>query len=66
MGLTADVAQAYDWAQANVQGRKESEAELLDDTAGRKAGNAMAKVTAEGKSGNYADLARQIMDILCD
>jgi len=66
MGLTADVAQAYDWAQANVQGRKESEAELLDDTAGRKVGNATAKLTAAGKSGNYADLARQIMGILCD
>ncbi len=53
-------AWARDWEQAHIEKRKESITELRDDSAGLAVGNAMAKTTRAGKSGNYADLAKQI------
>ncbi len=44
---------------------KEAETEVRDDYAGMAVGNAMVKTSLAGKSGDYADLARQIMGILC-
>jgi hypothetical protein len=58
-------AWARDWEQANIERRKESETGLRDDAAGRAVGLAMARTTRAGESGNYQDLAKRIMDILC-
>lgn len=55
---------AYDRAQA-ATGRKESEAEVADDYAGEKVGNAMLKTGKAGASGNYENLALTIARILC-
>jgi len=54
-----------DWEQAHIERRMESITELRDDRAGLAVGDAMARTTRAGKKGNYADLAKQIMDILC-
>jgi len=55
---------AYDQAQA-AMGRKESEAEVADDEAGEKVGNAMLKTGKAGASGDYESLALTIARILC-
>jgi len=55
---------ARDWQQA-AMGRRESEAELADDYAGEKVGNAMLKTGRAGASGNYENLALTIARELC-
>jgi len=56
---------AYDRAQA-AMGRKESEAEVADDYAGEKVGNAMLKTGKAGAKGDYESLALTIARILCE
>jgi hypothetical protein len=55
---------AYDRAQA-ASGRKESEAEVADDYAGLKVGNAMLKTGQAGANGGYESLALTIARTLC-
>lgn len=59
------VFRAWDWKQANLDGRQESLAEVADDDAGMAVGRLMYDAAMAGQRANYWGLKTDIMNILC-